>query len=231
MIPQFLDALDKPLERITPMTEWFSPALSLKAYASGLFPMADSRDSPDVSWFDPERRGIFPLDGFHISRSLAREIRREDFTIRTDSAFEAVIDGCASRPNTWINGAIRDLHNLLHMLGHAHSLEVWADGNLIGGVYGITLGGAFFGESMFSRRRNASKIALAYLVHRLKVSDFSLFDTQFLTDHLASLGAVEISRAEYHARLKEAVRRSADFNRPGNIPAGREVLQRNTQTS
>jgi len=213
------------------MTEWFPPDLSLQAYANGLFPMADSRSSPYIFWVDPERRGIFPLDGFRISRSLARRIRRENFTIRTDSAFESVIDGCADRPETWINDTIRDLHNRLHKLGHAHSLEVWSDGDLIGGVYGVTLGGAFCGESMFSRRRDTSKIALAYLIDRLNAAGFTLFDTQYLNDHLASLGAIEISRAEYLSRLNEALETRADFNRPGTVPTGQEVLHRNTQMS
>ncbi|MBT9385536.1 leucyl/phenylalanyl-tRNA--protein transferase [Pseudooceanicola sp. CBS1P-1] len=190
-----------------------SPELLLQAYMSGIFPMAEGRDDPELFWVDPRRRGIFPLDGFHISRSLAREIRRMDYTVTFDQDFEGVMEGCAERPETWINDEIRALYGALHARGNAHSVEVWnLEGDLIGGVYGVSLGAAYFGESMFSRRTGGSKIALAWLIDRLRLTGFTLFDTQFLTDHLASLGAEEISRADYHARLHEALRLRADFD-------------------
>lgn len=196
----------------------------------GIFPMAEHRDDPEVFWVDPKRRGIIPLDGFRISRSLARRIRREEFEITIDTDFAGVVDGCADRVETWINAEIRDHYLALYSLGHAHSLEVREDGELVGGVYGVALGGAFFGESMFSRRTDASKVALAYLVHRLVAGGFTLFDTQFLTSHLASLGAVEIPRGAYRALLDEALQRDAHFSAPTTPPA-QDVIQRNTQTS
>lgn len=192
--------------------------------------MADGRESDDLHWIDPLRRGIFPLPNFHISRSLAGRLLKENYTIRTNSAFSDVVVGCAGRPETWINRPLFALYDELHDLGHAHSLEVWQDGALTGGVFGITLGAAFFGESMFSRRTDASKIALAYLVDRLNVAGFTLFDTQFLTPHLASLGAVEISRSEYRKRLSRALAGSADFTAPA-VPPAQLVVQRNSQTS
>ncbi|MDU8945085.1 leucyl/phenylalanyl-tRNA--protein transferase [Ovoidimarina sediminis] len=205
--------------------------LLLHAYASGIFPMAETRDDPDLFWVDPQDRGIIPLDGFHISKSLARTIRRGTFTITTDTDFAGVIDGCADRPETWINPAIRQLYLDLHAEGAAHSLEVWQGETLAGGVYGVSLGAAFFGESMFSRARDASKVALAYLVDRLRQAGYTLFDVQFLTPHLASLGAIEIPRAAYHARLAEALRHQADFTEAGPVPAPQLILQRMTQTS
>ncbi|MWD28340.1 leucyl/phenylalanyl-tRNA--protein transferase [Aquicoccus sp. SCR17] len=209
-----------------------TPDLLLRAYAAGLFPMAEHRDDPDLFWVDPRRRGIFPLDHFHISRSLARRMRRDEYEIRVNSDFEGVLDGCADREETWINDRIRGLYLDLFRRGLAHCLEVHDPKHgLIGGVYGVALGAAFFGESMFSRRTDASKIALAYLVDRLNLAGFRLFDTQFLTDHLASLGAVEISRAEYHERLAEALEYRADFTAPALPLSGQEVVQRNTQTS
>ncbi|PPB81209.1 leucyl/phenylalanyl-tRNA--protein transferase [Albidovulum inexpectatum] len=207
-----------------------SAEMMLAAYASGIFPMAGSRDDAGLHWIDPRRRGIFPLDGFHLSRSLRRAIRRGDYQIRTDASFDAVVRACAARPETWINAALERVYAELHACGHAHSLEVWQDGALAGGVFGITLGGAFFGESMFSARTNASKIALAYLVDRLRQAGFTLFDTQFLTPHLASLGAVEIPRAEYHRRLHSALAIDADYCVPP-VPSASELLQRMTQTS
>jgi leucyl/phenylalanyl-tRNA--protein transferase len=207
-----------------------SPALILAAYAAGVFPMSESRDDPEVFWVDPKRRGIIPLDRFHISRSLARVLRSGRFRTSVDEAFGAVIDGCADRSETWINPTIRTLYEALHEMGHAHSIEVWQEHDLVGGVYGVTLGCAFFGESMFSRRRDASKVALAYLVDRLRQIGFTLFDTQFLTPHLASLGGVEVSRATYHAMLAEAQAGVADFLATP-IPSGHEVVQRNAQTS
>lgn len=208
-----------------------TPELVLHAYAMGLFPMAEHREDDTVFWVDPRRRGVFELDRFHISRSLARRMRRGGFSVTVDTAFEAVMDRCADRSETWINDEIRRLYVALHRMGHAHSLEIWMDGALAGGVYGVTLGAAFFGESMFSRRTDASKIALAYLVDRLRLAGFLLFDTQFLTPHLASLGAVEISRAEYHRRLRAAFEETADFTAPALPATPQDVVQRNTQTS
>jgi leucyl/phenylalanyl-tRNA---protein transferase len=207
------------------------PELLLQAYAAGVFPMAESRDDPDVFWVDPRHRGILPLDGFRISRSLARTIRRGAFRISFDAAFEHVIDGCAARDETWINATIRRLCLSLHALGSAHSVEVWEGDALVGGVYGLTLGGAFFGESMFSTRTDASKVALAYLVDRLRGAGFVLFDTQFITPHLASLGAVEIPRAEYRTRLAAAIDVRAQFPARAPVPSPQELLQRMTQTS
>lgn len=205
-----------------------TPDILLQGYAAGVFPMAEHRNDPDVFWVDPQKRGILPLDGFHMSRSLARHMRRTEMTITTDQAFDAVLDACADRVETWINGTIRTLYLRLFERGQAHSLEVWDDGQLVGGVYGVTLGAAFFGESMFSRQTNASKVALAVLVDLLRRGGYCLFDTQFLTDHLASLGAVEISRAQYHARLDDALDLQAAFVSPGTPY---EAMQRMTHTS
>ncbi len=196
-----------------------TPDILLRGYAKGVFPMAEGRDDAEIHWVDPRRRGIFPLGNFHISRSLAAHIRQQTFTVRTDSDFAGVLAGCADRPETWINAEITALYLALHDMGRAHSLEVWSGDDLIGGVYGVTLGAAFFGESMFSRRPNASKTALAYLMHRLQAGGFTLFDTQFLTPHLASLGAVEITRAEYQRRLATALTQSAVFDPPGYQPS------------
>jgi leucyl/phenylalanyl-tRNA--protein transferase len=208
-----------------------TPQILLSGYAQGIFPMSESRDDPDVFWVDPRERGIFPLDQFHISRSLARTIRRGAYEIRINSAFEAVLRGCADREETWINPTIHALYMALHRMGRAHSLEVWMDGELAGGVYGVTLGRAFFGESMFSYRRDASKIALAYLVDHLVQTGFTLFDTQFITPHLASLGAIEIPRADYQQLLGEALREGAFFDVEGVDHSAAGVLQRNAQTS
>lgn len=204
--------------------------LLLHAYASGVFPMAEHRDDPEVFWVDPKRRGILPLDGFRLSRSLAKRIRNGGFTVTVNRDFAGVVDGCADRAETWISAEIRDRYLELHAMGHAHSLEVWDGDALAGGVYGVSLGAAFFGESMFSRRRDASKLALAYLTDRLVQAGFTLCDTQFLTPHLASLGGVEISRARYRALLHEALQADADFAAP-QIPSPQLLLQRMTQTS
>ena len=191
-----------------------TPDLLLRAYMAGVFPMAEARNDDEIFWVDPRRRGILPLDAFHISRSLRRRILSGVFTVSFDTAFARVVSACAEREETWINPTIEDLYAQLHRLGHAHSVEVWEKGNLVGGVYGVSIGAAFFGESMFSRRTDASKVALAYLVDRLKVGGYRLFDTQFLTAHLASLGAVEISRKDYHALLDHALEGAAEFNAP-----------------
>ncbi len=208
-----------------------TPDLLLHAYASGIFPMAESREDPEVFWVDPMHRGIIPLDGFHISRSLARRMRRGGYEVTVDADFEGVLDACAEREETWINATIRGLYLELHAAGHAHALEIRDGGALVGGVYGVALGGAFFGESMFSRRTDASKQALAYLVDRLRVAGFTLFDVQFLTPHLQSLGAIEIPREQYRGLLAEALEREADFAGAGPVPSPQLILQRMTQTS
>ncbi|WGW03801.1 leucyl/phenylalanyl-tRNA--protein transferase [Tropicibacter oceani] len=205
--------------------------LLLHAYRSGIFPMAEHQNDPEIFWVDPRKRGILPLDGFHISRSLARRLRRDDYQMSLNHDFLAVLDGCADRPETWINAEIRDLYSQLHELGKAHSIEVWMDGALVGGVYGVTVGGAFCGESMFSRATDASKIALAWLVDLLRRTGFTLFDTQFITPHLASLGGQEIARSAYHAHLAEALRCDADILSQPLAGSGQEVVQRITQTS
>lgn len=208
-----------------------TPELLLNAYAAGVFPMAETRDDPDIFWVDPRRRGIFPLKGFHLSRSLARRMRRWPHHVSVNRAFAAVVDSCADRDETWINAEIRRLYLDLHSMGHAHSLEVWEGEALVGGVYGVTLGAAFFGESMFSRRTDASKIALAYLVDRLRLGRFTLFDAQFLTPHLASLGAIEVTRTEYHRQLETALNGQGDFVGPALPATPQVVVQRITQTS
>lgn len=178
--------------------------------------MADSRDDPSVFLLDPPERGVIPLDGLHISKSLRKFIRQNHFKITFDEAFKRVIATCAEaapdRENTWINDGIEYLYGVLHTLGNAHSVEVWENEDLVGGLYGVSIGGAFFGESMFSRRTNASKIALVHLVERLNKAGYKLLDTQFITDHLKTMGAIEIPRAEYHKRLKVALKVKTSFN-------------------
>lgn len=208
-----------------------TPDLLLQAYQMGVFPMSEGRDDPDVFWVDPRMRGIFPLDQFHIPRSLARRLRRADYTVTYDHAFEDVVQGCADRDETWINETIFDLYCTLHKAGFAHSIEVWEKNRLVGGVYGVTIGAAFFGESMFSRATDASKVALAYLVDRLRLGGFQLFDTQFITPHLARLGAVEIQREHYRAMLVNALEKEASFIDPGPMPTAQDVIQRNAHTS
>ncbi|MCT4373394.1 leucyl/phenylalanyl-tRNA--protein transferase [Yangia mangrovi] len=208
-----------------------SPELLLQAYRAGIFPMAEHRDDPELFWVDPRRRGVIPINGFRISRSLARRLRREDYEVTFDRDFDGVIDACADRRETWINPEIRALFTELHRRGHAHSIEVWMQDELVGGVYGLEVGGAFCGESMFSRRRDGSKIALAWLIDLLKRAGFMLFDTQFLTEHLASLGAIEIPRQQYRAQLATALRVSPDLAGTPLASSGQDVVQRNTQTS
>ena len=185
------------------------PDLLLRAYSVGVFPMANSRDAGDVFWVEPKKRGVLPLDGFHLSRSLAKTIRSGRFAMTADAAFAEVVSLCAERttgrPDTWINPDIERAYGELHARGYAHSIETWEDGELVGGLYGVRLGAAFFGESMFSRARDASKVALAHLVARLKAGGFSLLDCQFQTAHLASMGAVEIDRGDYVALLDSAL--------------------------
>ena len=208
-----------------------TPELLLEAYRAGVFPMAEHRDDPEVFWVDPRKRGVFPLDGFHISRSLAKTLRRDAYQVTRNAAFADVIDACADRSETWINQDIRFLYEELHNRGLAHSLEIWDGAELIGGIYGVSVGAAFCGESMFSRRRDASKIALAWLVDLLRRAGFVLFDTQFLTPHLASLGAIEITRADYRNRLAHALQTAPDLTAVPLSNSGQEVVQRNTQTS
>jgi leucyl/phenylalanyl-tRNA--protein transferase len=186
-----------------------TPEILLRAYSIGLFPMAESADDPEIFWVEPETRGVLPLDEFHVSKSLAKVVRKNPFDLRVDTDFEGVMALCAApaddRPSTWINSTIRKLYSELHRMGHAHSVEAWESDELIGGLYGVSLGSAFFGESMFSRRTNASKICLVHLVERLKAKGFTLLDTQFTTEHLKTFGAIDIPKDEYLALLKAAV--------------------------
>jgi len=189
----------------------FGPEDLLACYARGVFPMAESRDDPRVFIVEPDQRGVIPLDAFHIPSRLRRTVRAEPFDIRVDTAFEAVLDGCAAaqgpeRDDTWINGPIRRLYGALHAKGFVHSIECWKDERLVGGLYGVSLGGAFFGESMFSRERDASKVALVHLVARLRKGGWTLLDAQFLTDHLSQFGAVETPQAAYLRRLAPALK-------------------------
>ena len=181
------------------------PELLLRGYAIGVFPMADSRDAGQVFWVEPKRRAILPIDGFRLSRSLRKTLRSGAFTVTRDAAFAEVVRRCADREETWINREIEASYQELHALGHAHSVECWRDGALVGGLYGVRLGGAFFGESMFSTATDASKVALAWLVARLKVGGFSLLDCQFMTEHLQKLGAIEIDQSDYRVLLSEAL--------------------------
>lgn len=186
-----------------------TPELLLRAYSIGLFPMSDAADDPEIFWVEPEMRGILPLDAFHISKSLAKAVRKTPFDIRFDTAFDAVVKKCAEeaedRPSTWINDTIKELYGALHKLGHAHSVEAWEGDALVGGLYGVSLGSAFFGESMFSRRTNASKICLVHLVERLKIRGFTLLDTQFTTEHLKTFGAIDVPKQDYMKLLDRAM--------------------------
>ena len=207
-----------------------TPEILLKAYAAGIFPMAEDADDPSLFWVEPRERGIIPIDGFHVAKRLARTVRADLFEIRIDRDFDAVIEGCASvgtdREKTWISGRIRQLYGALFDRGHCHTVEVYRDGRLVGGLYGVRLGGAFFGESMFHTARDASKVALVHLVARLRRGGFRVLDTQFVTAHLARLGAVEVSRRAYQAMLDAAVGGQADFHAwpPGRIVTGAEAL-------
>ena len=194
-----------------------TPEVLLRAYACGIFPMAESADDPTLFWVEPEMRGVIPLDGFRISSRLARTVRSDAFTVTVNTAFKAVIAGCAApqpgRDDTWINKRIRDLYIGLHQIGHCHSVEVWEKDDLVGGLYGVSLGRAFFGESMFHRSRDASKVALVHLVARLIAGGFDLLDTQYVTEHLRSFGAIEIPRRRYCALLDKAITGdAADFD-------------------
>lgn len=208
-----------------------TPELLLGAYATGVFPMSEARDDPDVFWVDPRHRGILPIGGFKMSRSLAKRMRRGDVTATLDRDFRAVIDHCADRPETWINTTIRDLMLALARMGYAHSFEVWRGSDMIGGLYGVALGSAFFGESMFSRASDGSKMALAFALDHLRRTGFTLFDTQFLTPHLASLGAIEISRDTYRKALATALETQANIYAEPFGGDAQAVVQRMTQTS
>jgi leucyl/phenylalanyl-tRNA---protein transferase len=192
-----------------------TPEVLLKAYACGIFPMAENADDPALYWIEPELRGIIPLDGFHVPARLARTVRAEPFTVVCNRDFEAVIEGCAEpgpgRSRTWINGRIRTLYRKLYDIGHCHTVEVYDEGALVGGLYGVSLGRTFFGESMFHRARDASKIALVHLVARLRAGGFKLLDTQFITQHLKTFGATEVQRRQYHKLLADALVGEADF--------------------
>jgi len=212
-----------------------TPQLLLRAYSVGVFPMAEGRERSDVYWVDPRQRGILPLDQFRVPRRLRRTVRGNAFEIRCDTAFAAVLEGCAEatsdRPDTWINQEILQLNVKLFEMGFGHSVECWRDGRLVGGLYGIAIGGAFFGESMFSRERDASKVALVHLVLRLRLGGFRLLDTQFVTRHLETFGAIEIPRAEYRQLLAPALAAPARFYGPVEAPDLAAFLQSITQTS
>jgi leucyl/phenylalanyl-tRNA---protein transferase len=205
-----------------------TPSLLLRAYACGIFPMADSAEDPTLYWVEPEMRGVIPLESFHVPRRLARTVRSDRFEIRIDSDFDAVIDACAApRPGrraTWINAPIRKLYGALFRLGHVHTVEAWREGRLVGGLYGVKLRAAFFGESMFALERDASKVALVHLVGRLKRGGFKLLDAQFITAHLTQFGAVEVPRDDYVEILDAALAAEADFGARGDVLSGAEAL-------
>ena len=206
-----------------------TPEVLLKAYACGIFPMAESADDPALYWIEPEKRGIIPIDRFHVPARLGRTVRSDRFLVTVNRDFDGVIDGCAAalpnRPRTWINERIRALYRKLYERRHCHSIEVYEDGELVGGLYGVTLGRAYFGESMFHRTRDASKVALVHLTARLKAGGFRLLDTQFVTDHLKIFGAVEVPRRQYHKLLEAALIGDSDFLALGKGPlAGEQVL-------
>lgn len=207
----------------------FTPEELIACYETGVFPMAEARDDPRVFLVEPEQRGVIPLERFHLPRRLARTVRAELYELRIDSAFADVVSACArtrpGRDETWINGEIEALYQALFVRGAAHSVECWAGGVLVGGLYGVSLGGAFFGESMFSEARDASKVALAHLVARLRVGGYALLDAQFMTEHLAQFGAEEIPRPQYLQRLRSALPVPADFYRLEPGAGGASVLQ------
>lgn len=212
-----------------------TPEIVLRAYASGVFPMANDRSDPTLYWIDPDMRGVLPLESFHLSRRLRRTVRGDSFTVRVDTAFRDVMEACADssadRDSTWINDQIIDLYDALHQKGSAHSVECWSGDELTGGLYGVSIGAAFFGESMFSRDTDASKVALVHLIGRLKRAGFVLLDTQFMTGHLEQFGGTEIPRADYQQRLAGALNQFADFSLGGIELSAAAVLQSITQTS
>jgi leucyl/phenylalanyl-tRNA---protein transferase len=207
-----------------------TPEILLKAYAAGIFPMAEDADDPSLFWVEPRERGIIPLDAFHISKRLARTVRSDHFEVRVDQDFDAVIAGCAApgidREKTWISGRIRELYGDLFDAGHCHTVEVYRDGRLVGGLYGVRLKGAFFGESMFHTERDASKVALVHLVARLRRGGFSLLDTQFVTSHLEQFGALEVPRYRYKQMLRAAMDHDAQWHvwPRGSVISGEEAL-------
>jgi leucyl/phenylalanyl-tRNA--protein transferase len=192
-----------------------TPELILRAYQAGIFPMAEDAESPDLFWVSPERRGIIPLDAFHVSRSLRKTLRSHPYAVKVDTDFDGVIEGCATagteRDTTWINPEIRRLYGQLFKRGHVHTVEVWDGSALVGGLYGVSIGAAFFGESMFHRETGCSKIAMAHLGERLKAGGYRLLDTQFMTDHLRTFGGIEIPREDYEIQLADALKRKADW--------------------
>jgi leucyl/phenylalanyl-tRNA--protein transferase len=202
-------------KKADPFAIELTPELIIRAYQAGIFPMAEDANSPDLFWVSPQMRGVMPLDGFHISRSLSKALKQHSFSIRVDTDFDAVIEGCATegedRDSTWINPTIRKLYGELYRRGYVHTVEVWDGDELVGGLYGLSLGAAFFGESMFHRRTNASKIAMAHLMARLKAGGYRLLDTQFVTDHLKSLGGIEIPREAYEVQLADALLHRGDY--------------------
>jgi leucyl/phenylalanyl-tRNA--protein transferase len=206
-----------------------TPEVLLKAYACGIFPMAESAEDPALYWIEPEKRGVIPLDAFHVPGRLARTVRSDRFEIAVNRNFESVLDGCAEpqpgRTRTWINVRIRELYRKLYNIGHCHSIEAYEDGELAGGLYGVCLGRAFFGESMFHRTRDASKVALVHLVARLRAGSFTLLDTQFVTDHLQTFGATEVSRRQYHKLLEASLVGEADFGALSRGMSGAEALR------
>jgi leucyl/phenylalanyl-tRNA---protein transferase len=205
-----------------------TPQVLLKAYTCGIFPMAESADDPALFWIEPQQRGVLPLETVHVPKRLARTVRQGTFEVRIDTDFEGVISGCAaSRPgrrSTWINPKIRALYRDLFEMGYCHTVETWKDGQLVGGLYGVALAGAYFGESMFSTERDASKVALTYLCARLMYGGFSLLDTQFVTEHLRQFGTIEIERAEFHVRLEKALELRGDFLALPNNAPGDQIL-------
>jgi len=211
-----------------------TPEVLLKAYACGIFPMAESADDPGLHWHEPEERGIMPLDRFQIASRLARTVRSDRFEVRVNHDFDAVLDGCAEpapgRPKTWINTRIRTLYRKLHDIGHCHSVAAYQDGQLAGGLYGVSLGRAFFGESMFHRARDASKVALVHLVARLKAGGFVLLDAQYVTEHLRTFGAIEIPKGHYHRMLETALMGEAEFGAAASMN-GSEALRLATSAS
>jgi leucyl/phenylalanyl-tRNA--protein transferase len=214
--------------RNSPLFE-ITPQMLLRAYACGIFPMAESADDPQLYWIEPQARGILPLDGINIPRRLARTIRQGRFEITCDTDFEGVIDGCAAprpgRRSTWINSQIRTLYRDLFRQGHCHTVEIRSEGRLVGGLYGVALGGAFFGESMFSTERDVSKIGLVYLCARLIQGGFTLLDTQFVTDHLRQFGTIEVDKDDFHIRLNQALEQIADFSRLPAAAPPEQILE------
>ena len=210
--------------------EALDPNLMLHAYAQGIFPMAEAATDPELTWFEPDYRGIFPIDTFYLSRSTRRFLKKKEIKSTLNNEFESVLYHCSNRNKTWINQTLKDLYKELHSLKRCHSIEIWLNGDLIGGIFGLTIGGAFFGESMFSLEKNGSKIAILILRAHLQNCGFAVFDTQFITDHLKSLGAVEISKANYQSQLAAAIKLPVSISSQP-LPSVHSILQRNTHTS